>query len=135
MSTVVRPELSVKNPYWISRERYYELKHFCMQYHDYILKRVECMEKAAGSSSVIHASTSPSFDSNKTLKAAETLEESTHYIDIIDKCCEIAGDDICFWLHKAVTEGKSYATLNPPCCKDYFYERYRKFYWMLDKVR
>ncbi len=32
MSTTIRPELSDKNKYWIDRHRYYELKHFCMQY-------------------------------------------------------------------------------------------------------
>ena len=26
------PDISKKNPYWIDRERYYELKHFCLQY-------------------------------------------------------------------------------------------------------
>lgn len=26
------PELSEKNPYWIERHRYYELKHFCLQH-------------------------------------------------------------------------------------------------------
>ena len=32
MGTTVRPELSKKNRYWISKARYYELKHFCLQY-------------------------------------------------------------------------------------------------------
>ena len=32
MATKVRPEISEKNPYFIERERYYELKHFCRQY-------------------------------------------------------------------------------------------------------
>ena len=32
MGTVIRAELSKKNKYWIERHRYYELKHFCMQY-------------------------------------------------------------------------------------------------------
>ena len=32
MATTIRPELSEKNPYWIERHRYYELKHFCLQY-------------------------------------------------------------------------------------------------------
>ena len=31
MATMIRPELSEKNPYWIERHRYYELKHFCLQ--------------------------------------------------------------------------------------------------------
>lgn len=30
-----RAELSRKNPYWIPRHRYYELKHFCLQFRDY----------------------------------------------------------------------------------------------------
>ena len=32
MPTNVRPEVSQKNPYFLERERYYELKHFCRQY-------------------------------------------------------------------------------------------------------
>ena len=32
MSTTIRPELSEKNQYWIEKHRYYELKHFCLQY-------------------------------------------------------------------------------------------------------
>lgn len=32
MGTTIRPELSKKNPYWIEKHRYYELKHFCLQY-------------------------------------------------------------------------------------------------------
>lgn len=32
MSKLSKPELSQKNPYWIEKHRYYELKHFCLQY-------------------------------------------------------------------------------------------------------
>ena len=32
MGTSIRPEVSRKNRYWISKPRYYELKHFCLQY-------------------------------------------------------------------------------------------------------
>lgn len=32
MSTLIRPELSETNHYWIEKHRYYELKHFCLQY-------------------------------------------------------------------------------------------------------
>ena len=30
-----RAELSKKNPYYISKHRYYELKHFCRQYDEW----------------------------------------------------------------------------------------------------
>ncbi len=32
MSTTIRPKISEKNKYWIEKHRYYELKHFCLQY-------------------------------------------------------------------------------------------------------
>lgn len=35
MATVIRPELSENNKYWISKHRYYELKHFCLQYPEW----------------------------------------------------------------------------------------------------
>ena len=31
----VRSEISKKNPYWIPKHRYFELKHFCLQYPDW----------------------------------------------------------------------------------------------------
>ena len=35
MSTLVRPVLSKRNKYYISKHRYYELKHFCLQYPEW----------------------------------------------------------------------------------------------------
>lgn len=35
MATVLRPELSPKNKYHIDKHRYYELKHFCLQYPEW----------------------------------------------------------------------------------------------------
>ena len=32
MGTTIRPEISERNKYYIDRHRYYELKHFCLQY-------------------------------------------------------------------------------------------------------
>lgn len=32
MSTTIRPKISEKNKYYIDKHRYYELKHFCLQY-------------------------------------------------------------------------------------------------------
>lgn len=35
MATVLRSELSPKNKYYIAKHRYYELKHFCLQYPEW----------------------------------------------------------------------------------------------------
>ena len=32
MAHDIRPEVSQKNPFWIGKHRYYELKHFCLQF-------------------------------------------------------------------------------------------------------
>ena len=34
MAHDIRPEVSQKNPFWIGKHRYYELKHFCLQCKD-----------------------------------------------------------------------------------------------------
>lgn len=43
------------------------------------------------------------------------------------------------YIFMAVTEGKTYTQLQMtyaiPCGKDMFYDRYRKFYWLLSKER
>lgn len=33
--SIVKPELSKANRYWISKHRYYELYHFCLQYYEW----------------------------------------------------------------------------------------------------
>lgn len=50
-----------------------------------------------------------------------------HYKEMLN------GGDIANYIFISVTEGKSYATLNPPCGKEYFYKKYRQFFWLLDK--
>lgn len=56
MGTTIRPEISKKNRYWIDKHRYYELKHFCLQYptwkkaHSSLDSMVRFAYDAAGSS-------------------------------------------------------------------------------------
>ena len=35
MGTVIRAKLSENNKYFVEKHRYYELKHFCLQYPDW----------------------------------------------------------------------------------------------------
>ena len=60
------------------------------------------------------------------------------YMKMIIQCCKDADSYIWTWLLEGVTEGLSYGSLQArgiPCGKDYYYDRYRKFFWLLDKVR
>ena len=35
MATTIRPEIALSDPNHISKHRYYELKHFCLQYREW----------------------------------------------------------------------------------------------------
>lgn len=134
MSTVIRPEVSKKNPYYISKERYYELKHFCLQYHDYA-HRIALQRNESHFKPFSDISRRSTQLSDKTGSIAVENALYGGYMKMIEDCCNDAGGDISKWLFKSVTEGKSFTVLDPPCCKEYFYIRYRKFFYLLDKVR
>ena len=44
MATVIRAEISEKNKYYIDKHRYYELKHFCLQYNEWKKAYTSCCE-------------------------------------------------------------------------------------------
>ena len=137
MGTNVRPEISKKNPYYIERERYYELKHFCRQYPiwkkayvalDGLSKRREDLEVWR-----------PGQKGDPTVRCAEARDVYGRKIEMVEKCANEAASDLYSYLMSYITKGDSYSTLkmrdNIPCCKDVFYDIVRKFYWLLSKVR
>ena len=134
MSTVIRNEVSKKSPYYISKHRTLELKHFCMQYDEWRQERARI--------SVIHGNGIGKIPggeiSDKTAKLAMRAAELDGYMRMVVWCCKEADNYIWTWLLEGVTEGVSYGALAArgiPCSKDYYYDRYRKFFWLLDKER
>lgn len=141
MTTPIRPEISKQSPYWISRHRFYELKHFCLQYYEWKteLKFItEChghpLDGKEKSSYNISHKSDPVFD------CVVRREQLNNCIDMIDKAAKGCSDDIGKYVFKGVTEGLSFEYLftsedRIPCCKDYYYEAFRKFFWILSKLR
>jgi hypothetical protein len=60
-------------------------------------------------------------------------------IKMIETIAREADDYLWQFILKAVTENLSYTHLKTkfdiPCGKDMYYDRYRKFFWLLSKVR
>ena len=137
MATKIRPEVSRRNPYWISKHRHYELKHFCLQYHTW--KQTYAALSELGASSVWDRIPSSSVSSDPTAKCAIKRIYYLERINLIEKTAKDAGEELQDYILKAVTEDLSYsymkARLNIPCGRDMFYERYRRFFWLLDKSR
>lgn len=137
MGTTIRPELSEKNPYWIERHRYYELKHFCLQYPIWEKKAKAALsslsQKPIGT--VIYTGNL----SDPTAKCAEARVFYTERMELVEKAAKETDAELGNYILKAVTQGISYdvlrARVNVPCCKDIYYELYRRFFWILNRVR
>lgn len=137
MSTTIRPELSKKNKYWINRHRYYELKHFCLQYP--IWTEALASLTALGAKSVEWEKVSTNEKKDPTERCAEARLYYLERIEMIEKAAKEADLGLWDYILKAVTEGLSYdhllARYDIPCSKDMYYDRYRKFFWILNKLR
>lgn len=138
MATVIRPEISEKNKYYIDKHRYYELKHFCLQYGEWKKVYANC------SNAIVFASTFEEPHHGGTLPdiTAKYGMMKAHYdmrIKLVEQCAKQADDFLYPYLLKAVTEGLSYTYLKTklgiPCGRDMYYDRYRKFFWLLSEHR
>ena len=114
MGTTIRPELSEKNPYWIEKHRYYELKHFCLQY--------PIWRKAY---SVLDGYANPPKDSasfvitstlgDPTAKCAMAKTYYSERTDMVERVAEQTDRELAEYILKAVTEGCSSETHSSLC--------------------
>ena len=138
MATVIRPQISEKSKYYIDKHRYYELKHFCLQYSEWKKMYAMCNESIIFASNIESIPTS-NVPSDLTAKYAIKKAYYAERINIIENAAMGADDFLYPYILKAVTEGLSYANLKTkmeiPCGKDMYYDRYRKFFWLLNQAR
>lgn len=138
MDVNVRAELSENNKYWISRHRYYELKHFCMQYAEW--KR-EYAERRATLMSTVDTTRLPQngSEADPTANAAIALAQIASRIELIEHCAAETDSVLGGYVLIGVTKGIPYDILRlkfgVPCCKAVYYDFYRKFFWLLSKAR
>ena len=138
MATVIRAEISEKNKYWISKHRHYELKHFCLQYPDW--KReyatLDCPSLPSSSAEKMPSSNIPG---DPTSKFALKKTYYSERIKLIERIAMEADEYLHNYILKAVTEELSFtylkSKLNIPCSRDTYYDRYRRFFWLLNDAR
>lgn len=138
MATMIRPNISTKNKYWISKHRHYELKHFCLQYPTWKKEHAAQLILVTPSSNFERVSMS-NRPSDATCKRAMIRAHYAEKIDLIEKVAKEADEVLYPYILKAVTEGLSYTYLQSkmdiPCGKDMYYNRYRRFFWLLSEAR
>ena len=135
---VSKPELSMNNPYWIPKHRFYELRHFCLQY-PYWLHMYCSLNPVKASRMVDPSYKQQGTHSDPTAVYAEQRLQYGKLIDMVRDTARKATPELCKYLLEGVTRGYSYdilkARLNIPCGRDMYYELYRKFFWILSQVR
>lgn len=138
MATVLRAELSPKNKYWIDKHRYYELKHFCLQYPEW--KRIYSeLENASVPLSLIEQANTSNLPGDPTAKRALMKFFYSERIKLIEQAAMDTDPYLYNYIIKGITEEKSYTYLKTkldiPCGKDMYYDRYRRFFWLLSEAR
>lgn len=139
MATIIRPEISRKNTYYVNRERYLELTHFCRQYKTWKkeLNGIDGMSaKAPGiSERVVEGKTS-----DPTSVYAIAREYYIRRIGMVEEAAKSATNELYSEaMILSVTEGLAYEKLEArgaiSCGRRVWYTAYRRFFWILDKLR
>lgn len=129
-------ELSKKNPYYVNVYRYKELVYFCRQY--------PVWEKALMSLSNLYAKPAELGMRVQTSRGGNSaVERCVISIDMFKSKMKIVEDaaketdsELWEYILKGVTQGLSYDKLGyVPCCRDTYYDRYRKFFYYLNKIQ
>lgn len=135
---LIRAEISQKNKYWIDKHRHYELKHFCLQYPMWKKAYKEFSDISVSLSTIENVPTS-NMPGDPTAKRAIMKAYYAEKMDLIEKVAREADKYLYEYILKAVTENLSYTYLKSkleiPCGKDLYYDRYRKFFWLLSEAR
>lgn len=138
MATTIRAQISERNKYYIDKHRYYELKHFCLQYGEWKKAYLSCSETIIFASRYERIPSSGQA-SDLTAKYATLRAQYASKIELIEQIAKEADDFLYPYILRAVTEGLSYAYLKTklemPCGRDMYYDRYRKFFWLLSEAR
>lgn len=138
MSTIIRAEVSKKNPYWIEKHRYYELKHFCLQYP--IWKQAYLsLSELSSKPGVTELCRNKYNMSNPTERITMIRLNYSEKMEMIEKAAEESNKELTKYILLGVTKGIPYTSLTTkydiPCCRDVYYEAYRRFFWLLSKKR
>lgn len=137
MSTTIRPEVSKKNENWIPRHRYYELKHFCMQYPGWKKAYELCdgyRDNVKRDMTVYNVN-----EADPTAYYAELAERYDRCIKMVENAATLTHPNMGKYILRAVTTGMSFdalvANTDMKCGKDAYYSLYRRFFYILDQLR
>lgn len=133
----MRSELSKKNPFWLPKERYLELKHYAKTYWD-DKTELGLPEPGVHYTMVTAAERTRYYDTSSTEQFVLKRAQMKDKVEKIEKAAFMVGGDIFGPFILWCIEGYSYDVINAQCLiacgRRQFYQMYRQFFWVLDKL-
>lgn len=134
----MKSELSGKNPYYVDKNRYYELKYFCLQYPTW--KKI--YNDLIFLPTIVYGEIREDgqmYIRDDTAKHALRLKKYSDKMKLVEDAATEADEELSRYILKGVTENRSYDIMNAndpiPCSRDTYYDRYRRFFFILDKFK
>ena len=127
MSRASKSTLSRDSKYFVEKNRYHELRYFCLQYPIWKKRRNALVGLAT--------------TRNREPTEVEAFERIAleKKIKMVEFSAESAAFDLSHWLLIGVTTGLPYDKINAadriPCGRELYYAMYRKFFWILSSIR
>lgn len=133
-----RAEVSPRNVHYIPKHRYYELKHFCLQYPEWerALDILDGWQRMPENLTVVDFKKKE--PANPVEKIATARVFYSNRVKLIDDVLSTVNPSLSKYVKLGVTEGLPYEVLQArgcPCGRDMYYAEYRYFFWRLSIER
>lgn len=121
---------NTKEEYTISKNRYRELKYFCLQYKE---KKDKLQSMSFISAVNIDGMPHGTNISNPTAIQGEVIAQLKHDIEIIERTAMETDAEFYQYILDNITKGISWEYLDVPLSRRSFYYLRRKYFYLLSK--
>ena len=127
--------LSTKNPYYLTKHRFYEVYHYAMQYQEW-KDEYRTTEQTMRGIAYDGVKVKSSGSGDALERVAIRLTELSEKIEMLEAVAKETDKDLSEYILRGVTDEQvtyNYLSmvLHIPCSRNTYYSLRRKFYWLL----
>jgi hypothetical protein len=129
--------LSTKNPYYLTKHRFYEVYHYAMQYQEW-KDEYRTTEQTMRGIAYDGVKVKSSGSGDTLERVAIRLTELSEKIEMLEAVARETDKDLSEYILRGVTDEQvtyNYLSmvLHIPCSRNTYYSLRRKFYWLLSE--
>jgi hypothetical protein len=129
--------LSTKNPYYLTKHRFYEVYHYAMQYQEW-KDEYRTTEQTMRGIAYDGVKVKSSGSGDTLGRVAIRLTELSEKIEMLEAVAKETDKDLSEYILRGVTDEQvtyNYLSmvLHIPCSRNTYYSLRRKFYWLLSE--